>query len=426
LFNSLADTQPFNFVPTVDQSIYDMVQNKNYDTSKFDGKIDYYYLLNAKSNINFSFGATLSSQNYYTSISQNLEDGTQLDFNEENLNNDVDFNFTDLFVGIYYKMVEGIFTFNPGVNLHHYKIKDEQLGTIANENLTKILPDIYARLQFKSSESLRFNYSITSQFSDINDAAEGFIYKNYTSMYKGNRDLENSLNHNYSLSYFSFSMFSFTNVNASLNYTNKVNGIKNQTLLVGVDRVSSPVNSDFADETFSGNFRYGKTYSKLKTNFSANFNNSIFNNIVNNEEIKSKNFSHSYQASVATKFKNAPNFEVGYQLSYTKYSTNGSTTNRPFANMEIVFLKNFILTSDYSYYNYQNEAKTYKNEYSFLNANLYYQQQNSKWEFKLTANNITNNTSINTDNYNEITNSTTASLYFIQPRLWLFSVKYNI
>jgi len=426
LSNALTDTQPFTFIPSVDQELYDMTQYKNFDTSKFDGKVEYYYLLNQKSNINFNFGSTLSSQNYRSSISQILDNGTEIDFTEQALNNNVNFNFTDLFVGVYYKIVEGIFTFNPGVNLHNYQIKDEQLGTVDKESLTKILPDVYARLQFKTSESLRFNYSISSQFSDVNDAAEGFIYSNYRAMYKGNRDLENSLNHKYSLSYFSFSMFNFTNINASLNYTKKVNGIKNRTLLVGVDRVSSPVNSEFADETFSGNFRYGKTYSKLKTNFSANFNNSIFNNIVNGEEIKSKDFSHSYQASVATKFKNAPNFEAGYQLSFTKYSSTGSITNRPFANMEIVFLKNFILTADYSYYNYQDEEKTYKNEYSFLNANLYYQKQKSKWEFKFTANNITNNTSINTDSYNEINDSTSATLYYIQPRLWLFSVKYNI
>ena len=176
----------------------------------------------------------------------------------------------------------------------------------------------------------------------------------------------------------------------------------------------------------SAYFRYGKTYSRLKTNLSANISNSTFNNSVNDEVIKSKSVSQSYQGSLATKFKNAPNFEAGYQLSFTKYASNGSATNRPFANMEIVFLKNFILTSDYSYYNYQDKDKTYKNEYSFLNANLYYQQKDSKWEFKFTANNITNNTSINTDNYNEITDSNSATLYFIQPRLWLFSVKYNI
>jgi len=426
LFNSLVDSQPFGFVPTVDEDIYDIIQNKKLSTSKFDGQVTYYYMLNAKSNINFTLGTTLSSQKLESKIGQNLEDGSKIEFDQENLNNDVKYNFTDVFLAAHYKMVTGIFTFDPGVILHQFKIKDNQLGTTEDESLTKVLPNIYARLQFKSSESLRFNYSITSQFSDINMAAEGYVYSNYRSMNRGNRDLENSLNHRYSLSYFSFSMFSFTNINAGLTYTKKVDGIKNSTEQIGVDKVSYPINSTFADESFSGNFRYGKTYSKLKTNFRANFNNSIFNNLVNGEEIESKNFSHSYQASVATKFKNAPNFEVGYNLSFSKYAETGSVTNRPFANMEIAFLKRFILTADYSYYNYQNEEKTYKNEYSFLNANLYYQKQDSKWEFKFTAKNITDNKSINTDSYNEISDSNSNSLYFIQPRLWMFSVKYNI
>jgi hypothetical protein len=426
LFNSVADSQPFSFVPTVPEDIYDLLQKKKLSTSKFDGQVSYYYLLNAKSNINFTLGSTLSSQKLTSKITQNLEDGSSIEFDQENLNNDVKFNFTDVFLAAHYRMISGIFTFDPGVIFHQYSIKDEQLATVDKENLTLVLPDIYMRLQFKSSESLRFNYSISSQFSDINNAAEGYMYSNYRSMSRGNRDLENSLNHRYSLSYFSFSMFSFTNINASLTYTKKVNGIKNSTEQIDVDRVSFPINSAFADETLSGNFRYGKTYSKLKTNFSANFNNSIFNNIVNNERVKSKNFSHSYQASVATKFKNAPNFEVGYNLSFAKYAETGSTTNRPFANMEIAFLKSFILTADYSYYNYKNEERTYKNEYSFLNANLYFQKQNSKWEFRLSANNITNNQSINTDSYNELSDSNSTSLYFIQPRLWMFSVKYNI
>ena len=112
----------------------------------------------------------------------------------------------------------------------------------------------------------------------------------------------------------------------------------------------------------SANFRYGKTYSRLKTNFRANISNSIFNNIVNDAQIKSESLSHSYQASVASKFKDAPNFEIGYQKSFSEYSNTGSTTDRPFANMEIGFLKNFILTADYSYYNYKNDENTVKNE----------------------------------------------------------------
>lgn len=427
LYNSLATSQPFEIIPSNNsEAIIDLIQNKKSSTNKLDAKLDYYYLLTPKSNINLTLGSTLSTQSLTSGISQNLDDGSVLNFNGEVLNNDADYNFSDLFLGLHYKVVSGKFTFNPGVSLHQYITKDTQLGTKNKENQTKLLPDVYASLQLKSSESLRFNYSISTQFSDINKIAEGYVLTDYNSLTRGNRFLENALYHSYSLNYFSFSMFSFTNVNASVKYDKKVNGVKNSTELVGIDRISYPVNSNLADETFSANFRYGKTYSKLKTNFRANFSNSTFNNTVNNEQIKSKSLSHSYQASVASKFKDAPNFEVGYQKSFSEYSKTGSTTDRPFANMEIGFLKNFILTADYSYYNYKNDENTVKNTYSFLNANLYYQQKDSKWEFKISANNLTNNTSMNTDSYNEISDSNTTSLYFIQPRLYLFSVKYNL
>ncbi|MDO9274066.1 MAG: TonB-dependent receptor [Lutibacter sp.] len=427
LYNSLSTSQPFEIIPSNNgEAIIDLIQNKETSTNKLDAKFDYYYLLTPKSNINITLGSTLSAQSLTSGISQNLADGSVINFNEPVLNNEVDYNFTDLFLALHYKMVSGKFTFNPGVSLHQYSTKDTQLGTEIKENQTKLLPDVYASLQLKSSESLRFNYSISTQFSDINKIAEGYILSNYNSLTGGNRLLENALFHSYSLNYFSFSMFSFTNVNASVNYNKKVNSVKNSTELVGIDRISYPINSNLADETFSANFRYGKTYSRLKTNFSANFSNSIFNNTVNNEQIKSKSLSHSYQGSVASKFKNAPNFEVGYQKSFSEYSNTGSTTDRPFANMEIGFLKNFILTADYSYYNYKNNENTVKNTYSFLNANLYYQQQDSKWEFKISVNNLTDNKSMNTDSYNEISDSNTTSLYFIQPRLYMFSVKYNL
>lgn len=427
LYNSLATSQPFEIIPSNNaEAIKDLIQHKKTSTNKLDAKLDYYYLLTPKSNINITLGSTLSDQNLTSRISQKLSDGTVLNFNDEQLKNEVNYNFFDLFLGLHYKVVSGKFTFNPGVRLHQYSTKDYQLGTEISENQTKLLPDVYASLQLKSSESLRFNYSISTQFSDINKIAEGYMLSNYNSLTRGNRLLDNALFHNYSLNYFSFSMFSFTNINASVNYNKKVNGVKNSTELIGVDRISYPINSNLADETFSANLRYGKTYSRFKTNFRANFSNSTFNNTVNNEEIKSKSLSHSYQASVASKFKNAPNFEVGYEKSFSEYSNTGSTTDRPFANMEIGFLKNFILTADYSYYNYKNDENTMKNTYSFVNANLYYQQKNSKWEFKISANNLTNNTSMNTDSYNEISDSNTTSLYFIQPRLYLFSVKYNL
>ena len=121
LYNSLATTQPFDLIPSSDsQSIYNIIQDQKTSTNKFDAKFDYYYLLTPKSNINISLGTTLSGQSFTSNIQQTLDNGSILNFNETNLNNDVDYNFSDLFLGVHYKMVSGIFTFNPGVTIHQY------------------------------------------------------------------------------------------------------------------------------------------------------------------------------------------------------------------------------------------------------------------------------------------------------------------
>ena len=90
------------------------------------------------------------------------------------------------------------------------------------------------------------------------------------------------------------------------------------------------------------------------------------------------------------------------------------------------FLKNFIFTADYSYYNYKNDDNTIENSYSFLGAKLYFQTQDSPWEFILSGDNLTDNKSINTDSYNEVSDSNRSSLYYIQPRLYMFTIRYNL
>lgn len=88
------------------------------------------------------------------------------------------------------------------------------------------------------------------------------------------------------------------------------------------------------------------------------------------------------------------------------------------------FLKDFTLTADWDYYNYNNDAKTVENKYSFVNANLYYQKGESPWEFQVQATNILDTGFINNDSFNEQFNTT--SQYFVLPRIVMFIVKYEL
>jgi hypothetical protein len=56
---------------------YDLAQNRKIMSNQLDAKLDYYYLIGSKSNINFTLGTLLSQQQFNSSIFQFLENGSE-------------------------------------------------------------------------------------------------------------------------------------------------------------------------------------------------------------------------------------------------------------------------------------------------------------------------------------------------------------
>ena len=416
----------------------DLNQQRDVKTNKLDAKIDYYYVLNNTSNLNFTLGTTYSNQQFDSSIFQILNGGGRLDLTETNeidgetqsLVNDVTYAFTDVFLGLHYKVKTGEFIFTPGLTLHNYNLKNEQLGTSLTQNDWMVLPDFNAIWNIKKSESLRFNYSISAEYTDINNYAEAFILNNYNSLFQGNRNLENAFSHQYNLTYFSFNLFNYTNISGSLNYTRRIDGFKNNSQIIGINRVGSLFNidSNFPDETFSAFARFSKRVKKLQFNLNANVTLSKTNNLINDLITESESLTQGYRASVRSNFREWPNFEAGYRLTVNRYDNGGLEqtfyTQRPYANMDINFLKHFSLNAEWDYYNYSNDENTVDNTYSFFNATLYYQKGDSPWEFSVQATNILDTEFTNNDSFNEQFNTT--SQYFVLPRIVMFVVKYDL
>mgnify|MGYP006077267833 FL=1 len=429
LINFLRGSQPFQIIPTEPEAIYNMSQQQEVRTSKFDGKVDYYLIVNNKSNLNFRLGSTISHQNFDSNIFQILNDGSQLDFGEEELVNDITYQFNDIFFGLYYKTVAGKFTFTPGVTAHSYQTEDTQLGSANSNNDFEVLPDMLIQWKLKSSQNLRFNYAMTREYTDINRLSEGYLLNNFNSMFGGNRELESALYNRFNLNFFSFSMFNFTNMNASVTYSKKTNDIKNISDFIGFNQtIRTPYNSNLADETLSGNARYGRRFGKFKVNANMRLNYSKFNGIVNDNPNVSETFTQNFTGSFGTNLKNAPNLEVGYSKTFNQFESSSRssdfTTDRPFAKLETLFLKDFSLVVDYSYYNYSDGTNTIENTYSFLDANLFYQKKDSKWEFILSGKNLTDNQSINRDSFTETVSRATS--YYVMSLRVLFSIKYNL
>ncbi|MEJ2114246.1 MAG: outer membrane beta-barrel protein, partial [Flavobacteriaceae bacterium] len=378
------------------QSILSTAQDKRVKTNKVDAKIDYWYVLNQKSNLNFTLGTLLSKQQFDSNIYQILDNGShyELENAQVDILNDVKFNFSDVYLGLHYRLKSGIFTFSPGFSVHSYTTKNQQFGSQVKDNFIRLLPDFDTRIQLKKSETLNLRYNMQNSFTDVDQLAEAAVFNNYNVLYQGNRNLENSLSHNLNLSYYSFNMFNYTNVFTFVNYSKRVDEIRSRSEFLTypnpipgepdiqtTSQLSTSFNSNFADESIMADARFEKSFSKIKASIGAN-------------------------------------------ISYTKFNQkNKFYTQSPFANMDVYFLNSFIFKADYSYFNFKNEQQTLNN-YSFFDASLSYQKKDSKWEYKVGATNILNTKSLNQDNSNTL--YTSVSEYFIQPRYIMFSIKYNL
>ncbi len=435
VFTTIDPSDPLNsnadiFDPLQPADRYNINQDKMVKSHKVDAKLDYYYVLNNVSNLNFTLGTTFSDQKFNSGIFQILDNGSRNNFEGDEFNNDVSYTFSDIYLALHYKLKTGKFTVTPGLSFHNYQLRNTQLGSTASQDDWRALPDLNVIFELKKSENLRFNYAITSEYSDVNDYAQAYVFNNYNRLFRGNRELENSLSHTYNLSYFSFNLFNYTNIGANVNYTRKIDAIKTFTTFAGINQVSTPTNfdSNFPDETLSAMGSFSKRVKKIQFKLNANVFFTKTYNTINTEISESRSFTQNYTGSILSNFREFPNFEVGYRLMKNDYDNGGIKqtffTHRPFANINVQFLKWFELVADWEYYNYTNDEKTVKNTYSFVNAKLYYQQKDSPWEFSVRATNLLNTKSLNNDSFSDQFNIT--SQYLVMPRIVMFVIKYDL
>jgi len=416
------------------QSNFNINQEKLVKTNQLDAKLDYWNILNLKSDINFTLGTILSNQKFDSNIFQYLDNGdiyesiplvnNGIDFN------DVNYSFTDYYVGMHYRLKSGIFTLSPGFTAHAYNSKNKQLSVNYTNSFFKLLPDFNAIIQLKKSESIRFNYAMRTQFTDVSKIAQGLVLNNYNSIFSGDNEIQNAISHSFNLNYFSFNLFNYTNIFARISYNKSIDQIRNLTTFESVVASSSPFNSPFADENFSANGRFQRQFGKIRASLSSGINFSKFNQYIsdiNNPSI-SENFSQNYGATVRTSFKEAPNVELGYNYSLTNNILGNVEskfyTKAPFIDVDALILKSFTFRSRYTNNSFSNE-RAVLNKYEFWDASLAYKKdEDSKWEFELKATNLLNTKSQNQSNTGNISISSTE--YFIQPRFITFRLVYDL
>ncbi len=411
---------------------YDIAQNRQIKSNQLDAKLDYYNILNTKSNINFTLGVILSRQEFNSNIFQFLEDGSEFEptpnINNGLAANDTEYNFSDVYLGAHYRVKTGKFTITPGFSVHAYGNKNIQFGTTFEDNFFRFLPDFETRIQFKKSEALTLRYDMRNQFTDVTRLAQGLVLNNFNNIQFGEPDLQNALSHNVSLFYSSFNLFNYTNVFARAAYSSNIDQIRGLTTFDNVIRTSTFFNSNFADENVNVFGRIQRTFGKIRATLNARFNYSKINQFIQGQQSLNEGFTQTYTPGVRTNFKIAPNVSFNYRYSVTNNNQGGRettfVTNAPSVDFDAYIWKSVTLRSKYTYTN-QDLGNGQSQSFQNWDATLSYRKdRDAKWEYEIKATNILDIASQVRNNANNL--SVFTSETFIQPRFITFRLVYTL
>ena len=411
---------------------YNLSQNKKILSNQLDAKLDYYHIINPKSNINLTLGTLLSRQEFNSNIFQFLTNGSDLQpiplFNNGLAKNDIEYTFTDVYLGAHYRFKTGIFTFTPGFSVHAYGNKNIQFGETVSDKFLKVLPDFETRIQLKKGESLTFNYNMRNQFTDVTRLARGLVFNDYNSLQYGEPDLQNALSHNLSLLYSSFNLFNYTNVFARASYSNNIDQIRGLTNFENVIRTSTFFNSNFADENFNIFGRIQRTFGKVRASLNTNFNYSKINQFIQDRQSLNERFTQTFTPGIRTNFKVAPNISLRYRYSITN-NIQGSRetkfiTTVPSLEFDAFIVEKFTFKTNYSLTT-QDQVDGESESFQIWEATLSYRKnKDAKWEYEFKGTNLLNVNSQVRNNANNI--SVFNSVTFIQPRFLTFRVVYQL
>jgi len=411
---------------------YDFAQDRRIKSNQLDAKLDHYLILNKKSNLNFTLGTILSRQQFDSNIFQFLDDGLTFEptpiINDGKATNDVEYNFSDVYLGAHYRFRSGKFTVTPGLSFHAYGNNNTQFGATYKDNIFRFLPDIETRIQFKKSEALTLRYDMRNQFTDVTRLAEGLVLNSYDDIQYGEPQLQNALSHNVSLIYTSFNLFNYTNVFARAAYTKNIDQIRRLTDFESVIRTSTFFNSNFADENVNVFGRVQRTFGKIQASFRASFNYSKINQVIQGTVSQNEGYTQTYTPGIRTNYKVAPNVSLRYRYSRTDNNQGGGETtfqtHAPSIDFDAYIWKSLTVRSNYSY-TVQDLGNGDTQSFQNWDATISYRKnRDAKWEYELRATNLLNIDSQVQNRANDV--SVYIAETFIQPRFITFRVIYSL
>ena len=415
-------------IPLEPDTRFNVFQQKDTRNTSFNLVLKDYWVLNNYNHIYTSVGTSFSFEDFKVQEEQELSNGTINDFSENGFGNDIDHRFNDSFLGLEYKFLTGIFTVKSGLFYHQYNWDNDQSNVAVHNSTQVLLPAFNAEAEFNNSEKLRFQYRQRLRFPNIGQLAANFMLRSFNTVQLGNPELQNERFHSYSLNYFKFSLFRGLNLNAGLTYNRKAQGIKNTTVLEGIDQFVTYTMFNQPENGFTANFNFGKRINKIKLGLETRGSYNEFYQLVNDQI--SKNLSRSISATVKmeTFFETWPNLELGYTRQPSIYTTattrNTFASSRLSANLDYVFLKDFHLKAEFERTEYKNKNQNLTNIFNIAGASLFYQKEDSPWGFEISTTNLFDVRYKRQNSFSDFLISDQSTV--VMPRIAMFKIVYKL
>ncbi len=388
----------------------------------------HYWSIDKSNLLHITIGYKYRNHDFLTNDSQILDREIINNFENEGFGNNVDFKWNDFYSGIYFNSRMGEFEFQPSVFLHNFSWSVSQTSSI-HKNKWVFLPELSIRRRSNSTGGLlRLDSSLKSSFSDINDLTNNFYLQSYNSVKIGDENLENELSHHTSFTYSRSSLLRGLYILGVVNYVYRINGITSSVITQNQDRILSPIRLRAPNQSFNGTIILKKSTENLKYGLTTNFNASKSSQQINRVNQKYKNITGSYKISAKTINQRYPVIELGFEQSVGNYGTDISTfnfvTQEPFVSLDYDFLKKFVFSFDYKYFNYVNKTANINNNFSLSNASFAYVPKDSPWNLELSIQNLFDIKFKNENSFDVFIVSDQNT--FILPRIAILSLTYQL
>lgn len=426
--NNWNTNSPFlsGLIPLVSDQNFNVTQNLRLKSNTIDFLFKNYWVIDNFNHFYFSVANTYIDGFYSTDDKQILSDSTENNFTENGFGNNLSHQYNDLSGGMDYKFLFRKWTNKLSLHYHNYLLKNNNFQVENNLNRTFFEPQFESKYEFSKGESILFNYKLSNEFQIFSKYASRLRFISYNSLFQGNQDLFSERYNTYSLYYKKVSLLNGIIVNANLNYNSKSDAIRSEVNLQGINQVTNLVQTNNLEDNILFNGSITKEVYKLNIGFNWLLTSMNFLQFINGLENKVNRNGTNLGIEIKTKNSKWPFVTLKYNKSFDQFRS------RSFANFEtdiLSFDADFVINSQFvfkTFYEYQRNRSSASVPVSFntLNLSLGYNPIKSTWKFEISARNVLNNLTRNSNTFSDFSSSN--QTIAVLPRVVMLDVTYKL